>query len=82
MNIMYYDVQGEVKNSPNGIEIGPIKITPEQLSIGVITNLVVVPPSMLLVNLFRRSRRRVTRSTKLKLAIKKVKAKYSSRRVE
>jgi len=43
------------------------------MSIGIITNLVILPPSILLVNLFRKSRRRLTKSAKLKQAIKKIK---------
>ena len=42
----------------------------KKISIAIISNLVILPPSMLLINLFRRSRRRITKSAKLKLAIK------------
>ena len=56
-------------NSANadGLKIGPfINITLQQISIGVITNLIVFPPSLLLVQLFRRTKRRHTRLAKIK----------------
>ena len=45
----------------------------QKISIGIITNLIILPPSMLLINLFRKSRKQITKSTKLKQAIKKIK---------
>jgi len=55
------------------IKVLIIKKKIKKISVGIITNLVVMPPSILLVYLFRKSRRRVTRSKKLKIAIKKIK---------
>ena len=45
----------------------------QKISIGIITNLIILPPSMLLINFFRKSRKQITKSTKLKQAIKKIK---------
>jgi polycystin 1L2 len=64
MNILYYGT--DKSSSPNGLKIGPFNFTPQQISIGIITNLIVFPPSFLLVQLFRRSKRRETRITKLR----------------
>jgi len=64
MNILYYGVDKSA--SPNGLKIGPFNFTPAQISIGIITNLIVFPPSFLLVQLFRRSKRRETRITRLR----------------
>jgi len=54
--------------SPNvdGLKIGPINVNLQQLSVGIITNLIVFPPSFLLVQIFKRSKRRYTRLTKMK----------------
>ncbi len=64
MNILYYGT--DKSTNPNGLKIGPFNFTPEQISIGIITNLIVFPPSFLLVQLFRRSKRRETRITRLR----------------
>ena len=68
MNILYYGVD----NSPStdGIKFGPyINLTLQQISIGIITNLIVFPPSILLVQMFRRIKRRKTHISELKLIL-------------
>lgn len=65
MNIMYFGMD----NSPSqsGIQIGTyFNLSLQQISIGVITNLIVFPPSLLLVQLFRRTKRKSPRIKKLK----------------
>ena len=65
MNILYYGMD----NSPSqaGLQIGPfINLTLQQVSVGVITNLIVFIPSLLLIQLFRRTRRRNTRLSSIK----------------
>ena len=69
MNIMYYGMD----NSPSegGLKIGPyFNLTLNQLSIGIITSLIVFAPSLLLVQLFRRIKRKNTRLAKLKKILK------------
>ena len=68
MNILYYGMD----NTPNadGISFGPINVTLQQVSVGIITNLIVFPPSLLLVQLFRRIKRRRTRLMKIKMILK------------
>ena len=56
MNILYYGVAAEIKSE--GLQIGPIKITAEQVMIGVLSNLITFPPTFIIVQLFRRSRAR------------------------
>ena len=69
MNILYYGMDNSPTN--DGLKLGPfINLTLEQVSIGVITNLCVFPPSLLLVQLFRRIKRRRTRISKLKRVLK------------
>jgi hypothetical protein len=65
MNILYYGMDNSAKQ--DGLQIGPyINLTMQQISIGIITNLIVFPPSLLLVQLFRRIKRRRTRLMKIK----------------
>ena len=70
MNILYYGIDNTP--SADGLKIGPfINITLQQISIGVITNLIVFPPSILLIQLFRRIKKRRTRISKLKKILNK-----------
>ncbi|XP_013397107.1 uncharacterized protein LOC106163933 [Lingula anatina] len=43
----------------SSIEIGPLKITFEQIFVGLMGSLIVVPPTALIVHIFKRSRKRV-----------------------
>jgi hypothetical protein len=64
---MYYDLDNSSSNTSSGLQIGPyINLTLQQICIGVITNLIVFPPSFLLVQLFKRSKRRQTRLSRIK----------------
>jgi len=56
MSIIYYGVTTDVEY--NGIKIGPVKITAEQVLIGILSNLITFPPIFIIVQLFRRSRPR------------------------
>ena len=67
MNIMYYGMNNSTSQQQDGLKIGSyINLTLEQLSIGIITNLIVFPPTLLLVQLFRRIKPRNSRLSKLK----------------
>ncbi|CAF3607443.1 unnamed protein product [Adineta steineri] len=57
MNIMYYDIKPDT-STPGGITLGPFYITPEQISIGIIVELICFLPSTILVEMFRRLRPR------------------------
>ncbi|RNA05799.1 polycystic kidney disease 1-like 2 [Brachionus plicatilis] len=61
-NILYYEVDKSTKSG--GIELGPFRLTAEQIGIGIISNLMIIPPSYIIIQLFRRSRRRGNKSTK------------------
>ncbi len=72
MNILY--ISGESSQSEsNGLSIGPLTITSKQILVGIITNVIVVPPSILLVEAFRRCSPRTGRFKRLKSAIKRLK---------
>jgi polycystin 1L2 len=65
MNIMYYGV--DTSSSTDGIKIGTyVNLTVQQISVGVITSLIVFPPSILLVQLFKRIKRRHSRISKIR----------------
>lgn len=67
-NILYYGVSAEIKSE--GLQIGPVKITLEQIMIGIISNLITFPPTFIIVQLFRRSRARYSRTHRLREIIK------------
>lgn len=69
MNILYYGV--DTSSSPAGLEIGPFMLTPTQIGIGIVTNLITFPPTLLLVYLFRNSRKRTTPIKKLEKIMSK-----------
>ena len=64
MNILYYGVN--TKSSSNGVQIGTyVNLTVEQISVGVITSLILFLPSILLVQMFKRIKRRHSRISKI-----------------
>lgn len=70
-NAMFYQVgesQGGVQNS---LQLGPFALSPAQVYIGVVSNLIVFPVNLLVVTLFRKSRRRKKRTSRLQEAIQK-----------
>ncbi|UJR27333.1 hypothetical protein I4U23_008626 [Adineta vaga] len=59
MNIMYYDQKADANTkTTGGISMGPLYITPEQIAIGIIVELICFLPSTILVEMFRRLRPR------------------------
>ncbi|CAF3507643.1 unnamed protein product [Rotaria sordida] len=59
MNIMYYDQNTAAKSKTvGGITMGPFYISPEQIAIGIIVELICFLPSTILVEMFRRLRPR------------------------
>jgi len=62
---MYYGV--DTSSSSDGIKIGTyVNLTVQQISVGVITSLIVFQPSVLLVQLFKRIKRRHSRISKIR----------------
>ncbi|CAF1642081.1 unnamed protein product, partial [Adineta ricciae] len=62
LNIMYYDLSNAAKTSNRtssfDLAIGPLHITPEQIGIGVMVEVLTLIPSILIVQFFRRIRSR------------------------
>lgn len=70
VNAMWYQrVPPQPKTS--GFEIGPFALSPEQIGVGFFSNLIVFPPTFLIVFLFRRSRLTKLRPSKIQLALEK-----------
>ena len=68
MNLMYYDLANTDEEPAPGtaLVIGPLKITIQQIGIGFTVNLFVIPPTLLLMTLFTRSKRRITQLESMK----------------
>ncbi|UJR09103.1 hypothetical protein I4U23_013350 [Adineta vaga] len=77
LNIMYYDLSNEAKSAnqtqTNGLVIGPLYITPQQIGIGVMVELLTLIPSLFIVQLFRRIRSR-QQTSPLRQALHKINA--------
>ncbi|CAM2704890.1 unnamed protein product [Rotaria socialis] len=73
MNVMYYDLSAQAKTVTAGaISAGPFFITPEQIGIGVIVELICFLPSTILVELFRRLRLRRTPVSPVRKALERI----------
>ncbi|GFO38753.1 polycystic kidney disease 1-related protein, partial [Plakobranchus ocellatus] len=70
-NAMFYNTTGKEEGS-NAFTFGPFSVSPEQITIGVISNLIVFPVNFLLIFLFRKSRPHHKRPSRIDRAIKEV----------
>jgi len=66
MNLAYYTVSSAPVQPGSALVIGPLIITFQQIIIGVMCNLFVMPPTILLMMLFSKSKRRFTQLQLLK----------------
>ncbi|CAF3596750.1 unnamed protein product [Rotaria sp. Silwood1] len=77
LNILYYDQANEAKTTKTtgSLSLGPLYITPQQISIGIIVELLSLVPTLLLIQLFRRtsSRRSFQQASPLREALYKLK---------
>ena len=65
MNIMYYGMDNS--SNTGGVQIGSyVNITVQQISVGIISSVLVIIPSLFLVELFKRIKRRRSRIYKIK----------------
>jgi len=79
---MYYGMDN-ASNTGSDLQIGPYaNLTLQQVIVGIITNLIVFPPSLLLIQLFKRSKRRKTRLNTLKTLLEKFNPNNSKIKVE
>ncbi|CAG0882734.1 unnamed protein product [Cyprideis torosa] len=70
--LVYTDRYGVVPESPTGggVKFGPFMLTPEQIGVGVMANLIVFFPTFVIIFLFRTSRPRVLRKSRIDEALK------------
>ncbi|XP_033100634.1 polycystic kidney disease protein 1-like 2 [Anneissia japonica] len=64
VDIMLYKVRPPA-GSENPVKIGPVTITPASVMIGIESNLIVFPVSLLVINFFRKSRPRKKRKSRI-----------------
>ena len=71
LNIMYYDLSAEAKttNNTSSLSLGPIYLSPQQIIIGIIVELIALMPSLLLVQFFRHLRSRQKSFSPLRQAL-------------
>lgn len=70
VNAMWYE-RVPSKPSSSSLEIGPFSLSPEQIGVGFMSNLIVFPPTFLIILLFRRSRLRKLRPSRITEALRK-----------
>ena len=71
-NAMFYEKAADGAGG-SALEFGPFALTPEQIYIGVISNLVVFPINFILVFLFRKTRPRHVRKSRIQEALSRAK---------
>ncbi|XP_076459182.1 polycystin-1-like [Babylonia areolata] len=67
-NAMFYKTAKE--DSGNGFTLGPFSIAPEQIFIGIASNIIVFPVNFIIITLFRKARPRKLRPSRVDEAIK------------
>ena len=71
MNIMFYDLK-ESTSSSSAVKLGSyLSFSAEQLQIGLITSVLIFVPSLFLVELFRRTKRKSYRNEVIKILLPK-----------
>ncbi|RWS14806.1 polycystic kidney disease protein 1-like protein 2-like protein [Dinothrombium tinctorium] len=70
VNAMWYE-RVPPKPKSSALEIGPFALSPEQIGVGFFSNLIVFPPTFIIVLLFRKSRLRKLRPSRIAEALKK-----------
>ncbi|XP_064093787.1 uncharacterized protein LOC135206294 [Macrobrachium nipponense] len=78
VNAMWYDKVPE-QPSTGGLKFGPFSLTPAEIGVGVISNLIVFPPSFLIVFLFRRARPSKLRESRIQKAVEKTREEFRSK---
>lgn len=63
INAMWYEFGEPTK--PEGLWLGPVVLSLEQIVIGIMSNLITLIPALLIILCFRKARRRVLRKNRL-----------------
>ncbi|XP_043195453.1 polycystic kidney disease protein 1-like 2 [Amphibalanus amphitrite] len=72
VNAMWYE-RVPSKPSAGSIKFGPLSLSPEQIAVGIMSNIIVFVPSLLIVFLFRKSRPRKLRMSRIDKAMSEAK---------
>ncbi|XP_068233382.1 polycystin-1-like [Palaemon carinicauda] len=67
VNAMWYDRVPEQPGT-GGLNLGPFSLSPEQIGVGLMSNLIVFPPSFLIVFIFRKSQPKTLRKSRIEKA--------------
>jgi hypothetical protein len=59
VNAMFYEIFPE--SIPDGLWLGPVVLSLQQIIVGIISNLVTLIPAFMIIVCFRKARRRVLR---------------------
>ncbi|GFN94987.1 polycystic kidney disease 1 2-like protein, partial [Plakobranchus ocellatus] len=76
-NAMFYNTSGTPSSTSTSLALGPFTLGPSELFTGFISTLIVFPVSFLLVFMFRRSKPRCKRPSRITLAFRGVSVKQS-----
>ncbi|CAG0926239.1 unnamed protein product, partial [Notodromas monacha] len=68
-NAMWYGTIPQ-KTGQGTLKFGPFCISPEQIGVGLMSTLVCFPPTLLIIQLFRKSRPRKLRKSRIDEALK------------
>nr|XP_042900065.1 uncharacterized protein LOC122269722 [Parasteatoda tepidariorum] len=68
-NAMYYE-RTSAKPASGAFKFGPLSLSPEQIAVGVVTNLLIFPPTFIMIFFFRKSRPRILRPSHVEEALK------------
>lgn len=70
VNAMWYE-RVPPKPSASALDFGPFSLSPEQIGVGFFSNLIVFPPTFVMIFLFRKSKLRKLRPSRISEALKK-----------
>ncbi|XP_064105654.1 uncharacterized protein LOC135215142 [Macrobrachium nipponense] len=73
VNAMWYERVPE-KPGSGGLNLGPFHLSPEQIGVGILSNLIVFPPSFLIVFFFRKSQPKTLRKSRIEKAYERTRA--------
>ncbi|XP_068242609.1 polycystin-1-like protein 2 [Palaemon carinicauda] len=79
VNAMWYERVPEQPGS-GGLNVGPFNLSPEQIGVGMMSNLIVFVPSMVIVMLFRKARPRKLRKSRVQEAVERTRETAQSKK--
>ncbi|XP_071043251.1 location of vulva defective 1-like [Parasteatoda tepidariorum] len=77
-NAMYYE-RTSAKPDQGGFKFGPLSLSPEQIAVGVLSNLMIFPPTFLMIFFFRKSRPKNLRPSRIEEAVKQQRSEWKKK---